>query len=170
VDGAGRKGRTRASARGLHDPLDFYAGIDVDSARVLRSSLTWSRRRRRGDSRVSTSLAVFALTADTFFRSAPQQEVRKLFAHLCDDLVEATRPGCRRRTACDSSVIALPGGSVSCEDRGGVLDEERFEARGGAVFIRDLGIPRRCDRQTITAWRGHSGADHDFQFPRPLLK
>ena len=154
-------------------PLDFYAGIDVDSVRVLAlvadTAPPEASRRFKGfelvGSRRTDGRYVLAIRLQ-------QQELRRLFAHLCDDLVEATRSGCPEGESMRfvSDRIARWERLLS-RDRGGVLDERTLRGLvAELVFIRDLGIPHKGGAETIHAWRGPLGADHDFQFSNAAVE
>ena len=154
-------------------PLDFYAGIDGDSARVL--ALVADTEPPEVSRRFKGFDVVGSLRADGRYVLSirlQQQEFRRLFAHLCDDLVEATRSGCSKADGMRfvSDRIARWERLLS-RDRGGVLDERTLRGLvAELVFIRDLGIPHRGAAETIHAWRGPLGADHDFQFSNAALE
>lgn len=154
-------------------PLDFYAGIDGDSARVL--ALIADAAPPEASRRFKCFEVVGSLRGDGRYVLAirlQQQEFRRLFAHLCDDLVEATRSGCSTADGMRfvSDRIARWERLLS-RDRGGVLDERTLRGLvAELVFIRDTGIPHKGPSETIHAWRGPLGADHDFQFSNAALE
>jgi len=148
-------------------PLDLYVGLDANMTRELvliadavppdaarRFKAFEVARTERTDGRHALSVRL------------RRQELGRLFSHLCEDLVEASRAGVSKQDAVRfvSDRIARWEHLLS-RDREGLLDEETLRGLvGELIFLRDFAIPQKGPAEALHSWRGPLGATHDFQF------
>ncbi|MBI5135766.1 MAG: PD-(D/E)XK motif protein [Nitrospirae bacterium] len=148
-------------------PLDFYLGKEASGEWALLlvtqeqpiSSREYQAihviRRQRNDDR-------WAL----LFRLV-RPELGKLFALLCEDLVEASRniPDPARSA---SYVLARFARWQRLLELGhsGLLGEAALKGLiGELLFLERQAIPSRGLREAVAGWVGPAGADRDFRFP-----
>lgn len=147
-------------------PLDFYLGRDVSGEWVLllvtdeqpKSSREYQAihviSRQRGDGR-------WAL----LFRLM-QGELEKLYALLCEDLVESSR-SIQDPSRAASFVLARFARWQKLLERGqsGLLDEPAMRGLiGELLFLEQQAIPLKGLREAVNGWLGPTGAERDFRF------
>lgn len=148
-------------------PLNFYLGRDVSGEWVLllvteeqpKSSREYQAihviSRQRGDGQ-------WAL----LFRLM-QVELEKLFALLCEDLVESSR-SIQDSSKAASFVLARFARWQKLMERGhsGLLDEPAMRGLiGELLFLEHQAIPSKGLREAVNGWVGPTGAERDFRFP-----
>lgn len=148
-------------------PLDLYVGIDGSGTRELvlvadSNVLATNKRFRafevttseRPDGRVSLAVKL------------RRPEAMRLFAHLCEDLVEASRTGCTRADAFRFVTDRINRWEqLLSRDREGLLTEEALRGLvGELIFLRDVTVPAKGVVEGLHSWRGPLGAPHDFQY------
>jgi hypothetical protein len=156
----------------LH-PLDLYAGLDADGARMLvlltdEEPLALAKRfqafevtsHQRGDGRWGLSVRL------------RRSEFGGVFAHLCQDLVDASRGGCSRAEAPRFVLDRIARWErLLSRDRLGLLDESSLRGLiGELIFMECCAIPARGASATIEAWRGPLEAEQDFHFADRLVE
>jgi putative PD-(D/E)XK family protein DUF4420 len=99
-------------------------------------------------------------------------EFAGIFAHLCQDLVDASRDGCSRSEAPRFVVDRITRWErLLSRDRLGLLDEASLRGLiGELIFMERCAIPLRGIPETIGAWRGPLDADQDFHFGDRLVE
>jgi hypothetical protein len=147
-------------------PLDLYVGLNTEMTRELvlvadavppevakRFKAFEIATTPRADGRYALSVRL------------RRKELSRLFSHLCEDLVEASR-GCTQPNAVRfvSERIARWERLLS-RDREGLLTEDALRGLvAELVFLKDLAIPHKGSIEALQGWRGPLGAPHDFQF------
>jgi hypothetical protein len=154
-------------------PLDLYIGVDPLGARVLLL-LTDSEppaipatprgfdieKGRRTDGR-------WALTV-----SLRIPELSKLFSHLCEDLVESLRTGCRPEEAGRFVMerIARWARLLARSSKNG-LDELSYRGLlAELIVLQRILVPAVGAGAAISSWFGPLEADQDFRLPSRLLE
>lgn len=153
-------------------PCDFYLGIDSRGARelVLLAARAPDRSAQRFRAfEVNTGAREdgrYALT--TRLR---RSELRVLFGHLCEDLIESARG----RTPED--VMAFVQDRIArwetlfARDSDGLLDEASLRGLiAELLFLRDCALPAVGQSAAVHAWRGPLGNDHDFEFSQTAVE
>jgi hypothetical protein len=154
-------------------PVDLYAGIDPLGARVLLlltdiepPAITVTPRGfdiekgRRADGR-------WALTV-----SLRIADLSRLFTHLCDDLVESLRTGCRPEEAGRFVIerIARWARLLARGPKTG-LDEQTYRGLlAELVVMQQRLIPAVGVGVAIPSWFGPLDADQDFRLPGRLVE
>ena len=98
----------------------------------------------------------------------------ELFRALCADLISSTRFMKRvdeghALPAVVARILRWQG--LLRQDRGGVLDfREQLGLFGELVILRDIFLAHTDAFSALSAWRGPSGAEQDFQFARWLFE
>lgn len=147
-------------------PCDFYLGLDDRGARELVLVAT------RAPVRSSQRFKAFELTGRlredgryALTTRLRRPELRVLFGHLCEDLIESTRG----RTSDD--VMAFVQERIArwetlfTRDSDGLLDEQTLRGLlAELMFLRDYALPAVGPGAAVYAWRGPLGNDHDFEF------
>jgi hypothetical protein len=165
------KGLAHRRVDAVH-PLDFYVGLDANKTRELvlvaddvppgvarrfRAFEVTSTKRTDGRDSLSVRLR--------------RPELARLFAHLCDDLVEASRHSTRADAVRFVAERIARWESLLSRDREGLLDEQALRGLvAELVFLRDIAIPEKGCAEALHAWRGPLGASHDFQFATLALE
>jgi hypothetical protein len=154
-------------------PLDLYVGIDPLGARVLLLLTDVEppaipatprgfdiEKGRRTDGR-------WALTV-----SLRIPELSKLFSHLCEDLVESLRTGCRPEQAGKFVMerIARWARLLARSPKNG-LDELSYRGLlAELVVLQRILVPAVGIGTAISSWFGPLDADQDFRLPSRLVE
>lgn len=168
---AGRGGPAHKRVDESH-PLDFYAGVEADGSRELLllcdSEPPTGRKfrafdvvaQRRQDGR-------WALVVKLL-----RSEFARLFSHLCEDLVEATRQGCSRAEAPVRMIDRLERWQrLFDRDRTGLLDDSSLRGLVGELFfLSRSAIPAVGRDASVEAWVGPLDAEQDFRFSDRLIE
>ena len=153
-------------------PLDFYAGLEADGTRELLlicDSEPPSGKKfrafdvpiqRRQDGRWALLVRLL------------RPEFVRVFAHLCEDLIEATRRGCSRAEA---PVLLLERlvrwQRLFDRDRSGLLDDARLRGLvGELLFLGHFAIPAVGPEAGVEAWLGPLDGIQDFRFSDRLVE
>ena len=153
-------------------PLDFYAGLEADGTRELLlicDSEPPSGKKfrafdvpiqRRQDGRWALLVRLL------------RPEFVRVFAHLCEDLIEATRRGCSRAEA---PVLLLERlvrwQRLFDRDRSGLLDDARLRGLvGELLFLGHFAIPAVGLEAGVEAWLGPLDGIQDFRFSDRLVE
>lgn len=153
--------------------LDFYAGLDPDGARLLvllTRSEPPSLAKRFQAFEVTSHLRHDGRWALNVRLSKP--EFTRIFAHLCEDLVEASRTGCAKSEAPRFVLERISRWErLLTRDRGGLLDEASLRGLlGELIFIEHCAIPAKGVEAAVQAWHGPLEADQDFHFADRLVE
>lgn len=144
-------------------PLDFYIGKDASGKRVLlliskedvfpvETHAIQVLNQRRGDGK-------YAL----MFR-LEKSELEKLFALVCDDLVESSRINPKHPASFVLSRFKHWQRMLE-KSNSGLLDDESLRGLIGELLFLELDlIPSRGKRESVDGWCGPLGADRDFAF------
>jgi hypothetical protein len=149
-------------------PLDLYVGLDRDSKReLLLIASTVPRETARRFRAFDVLVGSRSDGRDYFSIKLRRSELGRLFSHLCDDLVEASR-----------GVRTEPEGVTFVRDRisrwehllsrqrGNLLDHTTVRGLlGELLFLKHYAIPKYGPVGAVRAWKGPLGASHDFHFP-----
>jgi hypothetical protein len=147
-------------------PFDFYFGVDDRGAREL--VLVATRPPSRSSQRFKAFEIIAGVREDgrfTLTTRLRRPELRVLFGHLCEDLIESARD----RT--DQEVMTFVQERIGrwetlfARDSDGLLDERALRGLlSELLFLRDFALPAIGPRRAVHAWRGPLGNDHDFEF------
>ena len=154
-------------------PLDLYAGLDVDGEKLLvlltkTEPAVLTKRYHAFD--VHSHLRQDGRWAlNMRLRKA---EFRRIFAHLCEDLIEASRVGCANT---DGTGFVLDRISrwerLLARDRSWLLDESGLRGLiGELIFLEKCAIPVKGVRAAVEAWQGPLDAEQDFHFSDRLVE
>ena len=156
----------------LH-PLDLYAGMDADGAQLLfllansepsvpakhfQAFNVTSHHRQDGRWALNVRLL--------------RRDFSRIFAQLCQDLVDASRTGCSPAQAPDFVLNRISHWErLLSRDRSGLLDESSLRGLvGELVFMEQCAIPARGTRAAVEAWHGPLDAAQDFHFTDCLVE
>jgi hypothetical protein len=147
-------------------PLDLYAGIDADLSRELvlvADAVPPELAKRFKAFEVGTSDRSDG--RHNLFVRLRRPELSRLYSHLCEDLVEASR-SCPKQDAVRFVADRIARWeNLLARDREGLLSEELLRGLvGELVFLRDFAIPEKGAAEALQSWRGPLGGLHDFQF------
>ena len=98
----------------------------------------------------------------------------ELFRALCADLISSTR--FMKRTNQEQALLIVVARIVRWQGllrsiRGGILDSgKQLGLFGELVLLRDIFLAHTDAFSALSAWRGPSGAEQDFQFARWLFE
>lgn len=154
-------------------PLDLYAGLDPDGAQLL-VLLTNSE-----PSVLTKRFQAFDVTSHhrqdgrwALNVRLRRQEFSRIFAHLCQDLVGASRTGCSRAEAPGFVLDRISRWErLLTRDRSGLLDESSLRGLiGELVFMEQCAMPARGTRAAVEAWHGPLDAAQDFHFLDRLVE
>ena len=147
-------------------PLDLYVGLDASMTRELvlvADSVPPEVARRFKAFEVATTVRTDG--RHTLSARLRRPELSRLFSHLCEDLVEASR-SCAKQDAVRFVTDRIARWEhLLSRDREGLLGEEALRGLvAELVFLRDVAIPQKGHAEALHAWRGPLGGSHDFQF------
>jgi Putative PD-(D/E)XK family member, (DUF4420) len=147
-------------------PLDFYLGRDASGEWVL---LLITGEEPTSAREYQAIHVISRLRSDgrwaLLFRLA-RPELEKIFALLCEDLVESSRT-IPDPTHPASYVLARFARWQKLLERGhsGLLDEPAMRGLiGELLFLERQAIPSRGVREAVNGWVGPTGAERDFRF------
>lgn len=148
-------------------PLDFYLGRDATGEWVL---LLITKEQPKSAREYQAIHVISRQRSDgrwaLLFRLM-RAELEKLFALLCEDLVESSR-SIPDPSQAASFVLARFARWQRLLERGhsGLLDETAMRGLvGELLFLEYQAIPSRGVREAINGWVGPTGAERDFRFP-----
>lgn len=153
-------------------PCDFYLGIDERGAREL--VLVAARAPEKSAQRFKAFEINAGVREDGRYALTTRlrrPELRVLFGHLCEDLIESARgrtpedvmPFVRDRIGRWETLFA--------RDSDGLLDEACLRGLiAELLFLRDCALPAVGQSAAVHAWRGPLGNDHDFEFPQTAVE
>jgi len=151
----------------LHQ-LDLYAGVDTDGA-LLLMLVTESKpsllKKRFKAFEVTCHLRQDQRWALNVRLQLP--DFKRIFAHLCSDLVEASRAGCTQAQG-PAFVLERIGRweRLLTRDRSGLLDEASIRGLiGELIFLERCAIPTKGPSLSIASWYGPLDSNQDFHFP-----
>ncbi len=153
-------------------PLDLYAGISADGARQLllisdheppplkNYNAFELAKGKREDGRWSLIVEL---------RKA---EFGRLFAHLCEDLIESTRIDCSSAEAPGFVVQRIARWQRLLDrDLKGLLEEQAIRGLvGELLFLERHVIPHFGADRAVNAWQGPLDLPQDFRFPDRLVE
>lgn len=154
-------------------PLDLYAGLDADGAQLLFLL---------ANSEPSVHAKLFqAFSVTTHHRQDGRwalnvrllrRDFSRIFALLCQDLVDTARTGCSPAQAPDFVLGRISHWErLLARDRSGLLDESSLRGLiGELIFIERCAIPARGAHATVQAWHGPLDAAQDFHFADRLVE
>lgn len=147
-------------------PLDLYVGIDSDHCRQLvlvANSVPPGLAKRFKAFEIGSIERSDGRQA--LFVRLLKSELMKLYSHLCEDLVEASR-ACTKQSGIRFVTDRIARWENLLErDRGGVLSEEMLRGLvGELVFLRDFALPHHGAAEALESWCGPLGGLHDFEF------
>ncbi len=147
-------------------PLDLYAGLDADGAQLLflvansepsvlakhfQAFNVTSHHRQDGRWALNVRLL--------------RREFSRIFAQLCQDLIDTSRTGCSSAQAPDFVLNRISHWErLLARDRSGLLDESSLRGLiGELVFMEQCAMPAR-GTYAVEAWHGPLDAAQDFHF------
>jgi hypothetical protein len=147
-------------------PIDLYAGIETDGARLLMlvSGAEPSQlpnyhafdvvKARRDDGRWTLSVRLRLV------------EFATIFAHLCDDLIAASRTECRPEEAAVYVVARIQRWQkLLGRDFSGLLDQHAIRGLiGELLFLQKVACVGRELISAVRSWEGPLDAPQDFRF------
>ena len=147
-------------------PIDLYAGLDNNMTRELvlvADAVPTDIARRFKAFEVTTTVRNDGRHALSVRLRRP--ELSRLFSHLCDDLVEASR-GCAKQDSVRFVADRIARWEqLLSRDRDELLGEEGLRGLvAELVFLKNFAIPEKGYMEAVHAWRGPLGSSHDFQF------
>lgn len=154
-------------------PLDLYLGVDRQGSRVLLLVTDVeppSRSIQAKGFEVDCGKRADGRWALSVCLRMPEQS--KLFAHLCEDLVDASRSGVSLTGAAHFVLdrIARWERMLARANRGG-LDEQEFRGLVAELAVLNtLLIPAFGGSAAVTSWIGPLGADQDFRLLDRLIE
>jgi len=153
-------------------PCDFYLGVDDQGVREL--VLVAARQPARSSQRFKAFEITTGVREDGRYALTTRlrrPELRALFGHLCEDLIESARG----RT--DQDVMAFVQERIArwetlfARDSDGLLDEAALRGLlAELLFLRDYALRAFGLAPAVHAWRGPLGNDHDFEFARVAVE
>jgi hypothetical protein len=147
-------------------PIDFYAGVDANGARLLMLISTTEPpnapsyqafdviKSRRGDGKWTIAVEL------------RRAEFVHVFAHLCDDLLAAARTECKPNEAATYLIARIERWHrLLGHDRSGLLNNQEIRGLIGEVLF----LQRVCFRAmgpdaAVRSWEGPLDAPQDFRF------
>lgn len=148
-------------------PLDFYLGRDVSGEWVLLLVTEEQPKSSREYQAIRISSKQRSDGRWALLFNLLRPELEKLFALLCEDLVESSRTIADHSRAA-SIVLARFARWQRLLERGhsGLLDDVALRGLvGELLFLEFHAIPARGVREAVTGWVGPQGAERDFRFP-----
>lgn len=154
-------------------PLDLYAGLDADGAQLLfllansepsvlakhfQAFNVTSHHRQDGRWALNVRLL--------------RRDFSRIFAQLCQDLVDTSRTGCSPAQAPDFVLDRISHWErLLARDRSGLLDEPSLRGLiGELIFMEQCAMPARGARAAVEAWHGPLDAAQDFHFADCLVE
>lgn len=165
---------SRPAHRRIDDthPCDFYLGIDDRGAREL--VLVAGRAPERSSQRFKAFEISAGVREDGRYALTTRlkrPELRVLFGHLCEDLIESARGRTHEDVMTFVQERIGRWETLFARDSDGLLDEATLRGLlAELLFLRDWALPVVGQSAAVHAWRGPLGNDHDFEFPRCAIE
>jgi hypothetical protein len=154
-------------------PLDLYAGLDAEGSQLLFLL---------ADSEPSVLAKQFqAFNVTSHHRQDGRwalnvrllrRDFSRIFAQLCQDLVDTSRTGCSSAQAPDFILDRIfRWERLLARDRSGLLDESSLRGLiGELVFMEQCAMPAIGARAAVEGWHGPLDAAQDFHFADCLVE
>jgi hypothetical protein len=147
-------------------PIDFYAGVGSDGARLLMliSAFEPSHapsyhafdvlKSRRADGRWTVTVEL------------RRAEFMHVFAHLCDDLIAASRTECKPEEAATYLLARIERWHrLLGRDRSGLLNNQEIRGLiGELLFLQRVCFLAKGPDAAVRSWEGPLDAPQDFRF------